>query len=203
MRKSMWIILGITCAFNIALWSCSIARKTGAGWSGTFNYVSSALSRRSGSHRKSVSGTGRNHGGLAFRSRTRPGDSNLLVSGRDGSHPRDGHASWTRGTAGAWIDGRYERNEDEIYNLIPKNVNRYPANIKRVIVGNEALYRTDLSVGIIISYLRHGVREAVKVPVGSGRTPGCFSLKTRTVRHRRLSSHQVFALLGDGSLSHR
>jgi len=53
-------------------------------------------------------------------------------------------------TAGAWIDGRYERNEDEIYNLI-QNVNRYPATIKRVIVGNEALYRTDLSVEEIIS----------------------------------------------------
>jgi len=39
-------------------------------------------------------------------------------------------------TAGAWIDGRYERNEDEIYNLI-QNVNRYPATIKRVIVGTK------------------------------------------------------------------
>ena len=44
-------------------------------------------------------------------------------------------------TAGAWIDGRFERNEDELYNLI-QNVNRYPATVKRVIVGNEALLRT-------------------------------------------------------------
>jgi exo-beta-1,3-glucanase (GH17 family) len=48
-------------------------------------------------------------------------------------------------TAGAWLDGRYERNEDEIYNLI-QNVKRYPSAVKRVVVGNEAVYRTDLSV---------------------------------------------------------
>jgi len=84
-------------------------------------------------------------------------------------------------TAGAWIDGRYERNEDEIYNLL-QNVNRYPATIKRVIVGNEAIYRNDLTVPELITYLDR-VRAAVKVPVGAAEPWHVFIKNPELVDH--------------------
>ncbi len=69
-----------------------------------------------------------------------------------------------RVTAGAWLDKRLERNDQEIRNLI-QNVRVY-RNIDRVIVGNESVLRGDLTVNELISYLRQ-VRKRVKVPVST------------------------------------
>lgn len=65
--------------------------------------------------------------------------------------------------AGAWLDRDLARNEREIENLIT-NANRY-STIKRVIVGNEAVLRGDLTVKQAISYLDR-VRIAVHQPIG-------------------------------------
>lgn len=75
-----------------------------------------------------------------------------------------------RVTAGAWVDHRLDRNEEEIRNLI-QNVRTYP-NIERVIVGNEAVLRHDLgkdnglTVEQLIHYLRQ-VRSRTDVPVST------------------------------------
>jgi exo-beta-1,3-glucanase (GH17 family)/cellulose synthase/poly-beta-1,6-N-acetylglucosamine synthase-like glycosyltransferase len=66
--------------------------------------------------------------------------------------------------AGAWLDRRLVENEKELANLI-SNANRYHS-IDRVIVGNEAVLRSDVSVKQLIHYLDR-VRGAVKVPVST------------------------------------
>ncbi|WP_305044857.1 glycosyltransferase [Geoalkalibacter sp.] len=67
-------------------------------------------------------------------------------------------------TAGAWLDRRPENNQREIANLIA-NANRYD-NVGRVIVGNEAVLRGDLSTRQMAEYLRE-VRASVGVPVST------------------------------------
>ncbi len=69
-----------------------------------------------------------------------------------------------RVTAGAWIDGRWDRNEEEIGSLI--HLVRTNRNINRVLVGNEAILRNDLPVSRLVSYI-DDVKEQVNVPVGA------------------------------------
>jgi exo-beta-1,3-glucanase (GH17 family)/glycosyltransferase involved in cell wall biosynthesis len=167
MRKTMWIIIGITCAFNIALWSVfNLPENPEPGWSGTFNYVSFSPYR-----------DGQDPIDNKFPTPEEIMDDLVLLRGKtkgirtyssvDGMEAIPGMATRLgfEVTAGAWLDGRWERNEDEIYNLI-QNVNRYPSAVKRVIVGNEAIYRNDLTVQEMITYLDR-VRAAVRVPVST------------------------------------
>lgn len=67
-------------------------------------------------------------------------------------------------TAGAWLDQRLERNDDEINSLI-RSV-KMSNNVGRVIVGNESILREDLSVAQLTAYLKK-VRKAVKVPIST------------------------------------
>lgn len=69
-----------------------------------------------------------------------------------------------RVTAGAWLDGRIERNEAEIKNLI-RNARRH-GNIDRLMVGNEVLLRGDLTPAQLAQYLRR-VRYATGLPVSA------------------------------------
>jgi exo-beta-1,3-glucanase (GH17 family)/cellulose synthase/poly-beta-1,6-N-acetylglucosamine synthase-like glycosyltransferase len=66
--------------------------------------------------------------------------------------------------AGAWLDKRLGKNEAEIRNLITSTRNN--KNVERVIVGNEALHRGDVTVPQLIRYIRR-VKEKVKVPVST------------------------------------
>jgi len=65
--------------------------------------------------------------------------------------------------AGAEIDKRLENNEREIELLIAK-ARAYPDTITRVIVGNEVLFRNDLTPEQMMAYLDR-VRAAVRQPV--------------------------------------
>ena len=67
-------------------------------------------------------------------------------------------------TAGAWLDKDLAKNSREITSLIHNT--RKHSNIERVIVGNEALLRGDLSVKELGAYLRK-VRKQVNVPVST------------------------------------
>jgi exo-beta-1,3-glucanase (GH17 family)/cellulose synthase/poly-beta-1,6-N-acetylglucosamine synthase-like glycosyltransferase len=67
-------------------------------------------------------------------------------------------------TAGAWIDGRPERNRREIDGVV--RMARDNANVTRVLVGNEALLRQDVSLPELIDAIRQ-VRTQVKVPVST------------------------------------
>ena len=67
-------------------------------------------------------------------------------------------------TAGAWIDGRQERNQREIANVVA--MARDNRNVTRILVGNESLLRNDVSIDDLITYIR-AVRTQVKVPVST------------------------------------
>jgi exo-beta-1,3-glucanase (GH17 family)/cellulose synthase/poly-beta-1,6-N-acetylglucosamine synthase-like glycosyltransferase len=183
MRRSTWFIIAITCFANIALWSVFNQPETPERpWSGSFNYVSFSPYRQ-----------GQDPIENRFPSPEEIMDDLRFLKGKargirtysslDGMEHIPGMATRMgyEVTAGAWIDGRYERNEDEIYNLI-LNANRYPATIKRVIVGNESIYRTDLSVEEVIGYLDR-VRAAVRCPVGTAEPWHVFINNPELVKH--------------------
>ena len=65
-------------------------------------------------------------------------------------------------TLGAWVDQRKERSRQEIERLVA-TANAYPS-VARVLVGNEAVLRKDLTPAEIIPYIRE-VRRRVKQPV--------------------------------------
>lgn len=67
-------------------------------------------------------------------------------------------------TAGAWISEDKERNTQEVANLI-KNARQY-SNIDRVLVGNEAILRGDVSVKELAAYIK-AVKKKVKLPVST------------------------------------
>ncbi len=67
-------------------------------------------------------------------------------------------------TAGAWLDRRSDRNEQEVRALI-RNLRTY-RNIDRAIVGNESLLRADMSIAGLTEYLRR-VRALSPVPVST------------------------------------
>lgn len=67
-------------------------------------------------------------------------------------------------TLGAWLDQRAALNKREIDNLIDLG-KRYD-NVTRLVVGNEAILRADLTVRELAQYLRQ-VRKAVNKPVST------------------------------------
>ncbi len=67
--------------------------------------------------------------------------------------------------AGADIDTRLDNNERELDTLVALS-RRYPDTIERVLVGNEVLFRNDLPVDKVISYLdraRAHIRQPVSI----------------------------------------
>ncbi|MBI5557237.1 MAG: glycosyltransferase [Deltaproteobacteria bacterium] len=87
-------------------------------------------------------------------------------------------------TLGAWIDGNPEKNEAEIEKLIEVARQNY-RNVVRVIVGNEAILRGDLTVAELGVYLDR-VREALDVPVGTAETWDVW------LAHKDLAQHVDF-----------
>ncbi|HEX4481782.1 MAG TPA: glycosyltransferase [Rudaea sp.] len=66
--------------------------------------------------------------------------------------------------AGAYIDHRAQRNEDEIQALVDE-ARRYD-NVDRLVVGNETLYRNDMGVDQLMSYIDR-VRAQTHKPVST------------------------------------
>ena len=69
-----------------------------------------------------------------------------------------------RVTMGAWLDTNRDRNEEEIRHVIAAARNNH--NVDRIIVGNEAVLRGDLTADELVSYLKR-VRAEVNVPVST------------------------------------
>jgi exo-beta-1,3-glucanase (GH17 family)/cellulose synthase/poly-beta-1,6-N-acetylglucosamine synthase-like glycosyltransferase len=65
---------------------------------------------------------------------------------------------------GAWLDKRRDNNIKEIVNAV-KNAQRY-SNVNRIIIGNESVLRSDLTVDELITYLKK-VRKRVRQPVST------------------------------------
>ncbi|HYD65994.1 glycosyltransferase [Azospirillum sp.] len=67
-------------------------------------------------------------------------------------------------TAGAWVQGKPEIDEPEIAGII--KLARDNANVRRVLVGNEAILRADVTVPQAIEYIKR-VKKKVNVPVST------------------------------------
>ena len=67
-------------------------------------------------------------------------------------------------TAGAWIAGKPEIDEPELAGLV--KLVHANSNVRRVLVGNEALLRTDVTVPQIVEYIKR-VKKKVNVPVST------------------------------------
>lgn len=84
------------------------------------------------------------------------------VAGTQADIPRLAEEFGMRVTLGVWISGDIERNEQEIAKAIElANGSR---SVVRVTVGNEALFREEITPEALIAYIDR-VRAAVKVPV--------------------------------------
>jgi exo-beta-1,3-glucanase (GH17 family) len=66
---------------------------------------------------------------------------------------------------GAWIDGDFETNEQEL-KALEEIVHRPPYNVVRAIVGNEAVLRKEISVDQMSAYLER-MQKALDVPVST------------------------------------
>ncbi|MGH9693634.1 MAG: glycosyl transferase family 2, partial [Bryobacteraceae bacterium] len=68
-------------------------------------------------------------------------------------------------TVGAWIDKHEERNEREINAAV--DLSKRHSNVKSVIVGNETIYRGDLTTAELIQKIQR-VKRMTNVPVSTG-----------------------------------
>ncbi|WP_291226321.1 glycosyltransferase [Dokdonella sp.] len=82
--------------------------------------------------------------------------------------------------AGAWIEGRAERNERELSALIA--LARKNDNIDRVIIGNEVILRGDLPVRDLIAYIDRA-RAQLHVPVSTAEPLDTWQRNPDLVRH--------------------
>ena len=82
--------------------------------------------------------------------------------------------------AGAWIEGRAERNENELEALIAL-ANKYD-NIDRVIVGNEVILRGEIGVRALSAYLDRA-RAQLKVPVSTAEPLDTWQRNPELIRH--------------------
>ncbi len=85
-------------------------------------------------------------------------------TGMLGEVPRIAEAYGLKVIAGAWIDKDLERNQDEVARLI--RISLMDRNVDRLIVGNEALLRGDVTVDDLVGYIRK-VRALVRDPVST------------------------------------
>jgi exo-beta-1,3-glucanase (GH17 family)/cellulose synthase/poly-beta-1,6-N-acetylglucosamine synthase-like glycosyltransferase len=82
--------------------------------------------------------------------------------------------------AGAWIEGRAERNERELAALIA--LARKNDNIDRAIVGNEVILRGDLGVRSLINYLDRA-RAQLHIPVSTAEPLDTWQRHPELARH--------------------
>lgn len=163
MRKISVVILLLIAVVNWSLWAYLNPKETAPAWSGMINGVSFSPYQdgQDPFQKKYPSAQDLTKDLELLQGRVK---SVRTYSSADGLEliPAIANQYGLRVTAGAWLDKDIEKNELEIYNLI-QNVRKY-SNIDRVVVGNEAVLRADLSVAALTKYLRL-VRAYTDVPV--------------------------------------
>jgi exo-beta-1,3-glucanase (GH17 family)/cellulose synthase/poly-beta-1,6-N-acetylglucosamine synthase-like glycosyltransferase len=82
--------------------------------------------------------------------------------------------------AGAWIEGRAERNERELAAVIA--LAQKNDNVERVIIGNEVILRGDLGPRALIGYLDRA-RAHLKVPVSTAEPLDSWQRNPELIRH--------------------
>jgi exo-beta-1,3-glucanase (GH17 family) len=94
------------------------------------------------------------------------------VSGAQAQLPQFAHRYGLRTWVGGWLGRDQQQNEEEMRRLV--TASQQPG-VAAVIVGNEVLYRKDLSPAELIRYIR-GVKAKVRVPVACA--DGWYTIRT-------------------------
>ena len=165
MSKSAFSVLALVLIGNFAFWAATNRPQDERPWAGTINGVAlspyqagqSPLENRhpqqSDIDRDMAVLQGQVAGVRTYSS----------LNGAD-FVPRSARTHGLSVTAGAWVQGKPELDGAEIASLI--RLTRANPNIRRVLVGNEAILRTDVTVPQVIEMIRR-VRRQVNVPVST------------------------------------
>ncbi|MEI8393994.1 MAG: glycosyltransferase [Rhodospirillaceae bacterium] len=165
MRKSAFAVLLLVILANVAVWAVANRPVSERPWAGMINGVGLSPYQ---ADQNPMQGDKPQPEDIAR-------DMKLLQSNVDGvrTYSSLNNADLVPGiarkygltvTAGAWIQGKPEIDEPEIANLI--RVARSNSNVRRVIVGNEAILRADVTVLQAIEYIKR-VKRQVNVPVST------------------------------------
>ena len=182
-RKSFWRALALTllvAAANVGLWAFLNRPVQIADWRGDIYGLAFNPSQRYQDPTKQL-----------FPSESElDGDIRLLSqytkrlrtysSLENPTIPRLANFYGVRVMAGAWIEGRSERNERELAALIA--LARKNANIDRAIVGNEVILRGDLPVRDLIGYIDRA-RAQLKIPVSTAEPLDTWQRNPELIRH--------------------
>ncbi len=165
MRKSAYLVLIVVVLTNLAVWAWFNRSQWVEPWGGTIKGVSFSPYRddQNPFDRHYPSAAQIDADLAMLRSTVRAVRTYASTEGLE-EVPRLAVRHKLKVTAGAWIDQREQNNALEINNLVT-NVRRYK-NVERVIVGNEAILRGDVTVAEMRRYLRQ-VRRQINVPVST------------------------------------
>jgi exo-beta-1,3-glucanase (GH17 family)/glycosyltransferase involved in cell wall biosynthesis len=185
-RKSLWRALALTllvAALNVGLWGFLNRPAQIADWRGDIGGLAFNPSQRYQDPTKQIfPSEGELDGDIRmlsqFSKRLR-----TYSSAENPQIPRIAKFYGMTVMAGAWIEGRAERNDRELAALIA--LSRKNDNIDRAIVGNEVILRGDIGVTALISYLDRA-RAQLKIPVSTAEPLDTWQ------RHPELAQHVDF-----------
>ncbi len=169
MRKTGFLIIALVVLANLAAWTLLNRPATAPDWTAPYNGLSfSPLRKGQDAMKDQLPSAEEIDEDLALVQ-----DKTLRVRtysslGTLGLVPEMAQARELKVTAGAWLDQDEANNRAEIEHLVA-NANRW-SSVERVIVGNEAVLRGDLTVAQLSAYIDQ-VRKSTRVPVGSAEPP--------------------------------
>lgn len=165
MRKSGFFILAAVALCNLFAWSLLNRDEQEVAWQGLIKGVSYSPYTRD---KSPLSGDSPSRNEIDADMQILRGKVSEIrtYASSDGAQiiPELAQKYGLKVTAGAWLDKDLAKNAREIASLVNGAQNH--SNIKRVIVGNEALLRGDLSVKELSAYLT-AVRKQLNVPVST------------------------------------
>ena len=186
MRKSLWRALALTllvAALNVGLWAFLNRPVAIADWHGEIGgFAYNPSQRYQDPTRQLFPSEAELDSDIRLLSRYSK-RLRTYSSAENPQIPRIARFYGVRLMAGAWIEGRAERNERELSALIA--LSRKYDNIDRAIVGNEVILRGDLGVRALINYLDRA-RAQLDIPVSTAEPLDTWQ------RHPELADHVDF-----------
>ena len=185
-RKSLWRALALTvlvAALNVGLWAFLNRPVAIADWQGEIGgFAYNPSQRYQDPTRQLFPSEAELDSDIRLLSRYSK-RLRTYSSAENPQIPRIARFYGVRLMAGAWIEGRAERNERELSALIA--LSRKYDNIDRAIVGNEVILRGDLGVRALINYLDRA-RAQLDIPVSTAEPLDTWQ------RHPELADHVDF-----------
>ena len=159
------LALGLTAAASLGVWTAENQPQSAANYSGSVGgFAFSPFHRGETPEKLQFPSESEIRSDLAVVSRYTSQIRTYNLEGSLAEIPRLAADYALKVTAGAWLDKKPASDESEVQRLITTaNSNQ---NVNRVMVGNEVLYREDLTAPELIHYI-HEVKAGVHVPVST------------------------------------